>query len=200
VVTVVDLSEAQLERDRAAAVRYAVAIDAIQGDMRDLSRLEPGAFDLVWQPYSLNFVPDAPTVFGEVARVLRPGGLYHLQCANPFVHGLTTADWDGEGYALKRPYLNGAAVGYDDEAWVYRQAEPAGEAIPGPREYRHTLSTVINGLIARGFVIRRVSDSWSMSPDPAAPPATWAHLVAYAPPWLAFWAVLAPATAGTDAR
>jgi SAM-dependent methyltransferase len=177
-----------------------LAIDAIQGDMRDLSRLTPAAFDLVWQPYSLNFVPDAPAVFGEVARVLRPGGLYHLQCADPFVQGLTTADWEGEGYALKRPYLDGAAIGYDDEAWVYRQADLADAPIPGPREYRHTLSTVLNGLIARGFVIGRVSDCWSISPDPMAQPATWDHLVAYAPPWLAFWAILAPAPVGEDAR
>lgn len=193
-VTVVDLSEEQLERDRAAASRYAGVIDTIQSDMRDLSCLEPAAFDLVWQPYSLNFVPDASVVFREVTRVLQPGGVYHLHCANPFVHGLTTADWNGEGYALKRPYLDGAAIEYDDEEWVYRQVEPTGEAIPGPREYRHTLSTVVNGLIAHGFVIQRVSDSWAMSPDPVAVPATWDHLTAYAPPWLGFWAILLPET------
>ena len=191
-VTVVDLSNAQLARDREVAAHYRVAIEAVQGDMRDLSPFAAAAFDLVWQPYSLNFVPDARAVFGQVARVLRPGGIYHVQCANPFVCGLTTADWNGEGYVLRRPYLDGAAISYGDEPWVYRGGEPTGEPLPGPREYRHTLSTVINGLVESGFVIRRVSDSWSMWPDPAAPPSTWNHLVAFAPPWLAFWAAYRP--------
>src|SRR3712207_7981831 len=49
------------------SAHYHVAIEAVQGDMRDLSRFA-AAFDLVWQPYSLNFVPDARAVFGQVAR------------------------------------------------------------------------------------------------------------------------------------
>jgi ubiquinone/menaquinone biosynthesis C-methylase UbiE len=185
-VTVVDLSDAQLKRDRQVATHYGVAIETVQGDMRDLSSLEPAAFDLVWHPYSLNFVPDARVVFAQVARVLRRGGVYHVQCANPFVSGLTTADWTGEGYLLTRPYQDRAGVSYADEAWVYRRAQ-AGTAIPGPREFRHSLSTVINGLAELGFVVKRMSDSWSMAPDLSAPPGTWDHLVAFAPPWLAFW-------------
>jgi SAM-dependent methyltransferase len=84
-VTVVDLSEAQLAQDRAAAAHYNIDIKTYQGDMRDLSILAESAFDLVWQPYSLNFVPDARQVFAQVARILRPKGLYYFMCANPFV-------------------------------------------------------------------------------------------------------------------
>src|SRR5262245_23876261 len=84
-VTVLDLSEEQLQRDRQAAAHYHVNIQTLQGDMRDLSQLPAQGFDLVWQPYSLNFVPEVHQVFREVARVLRPGGLYRFSCANPFV-------------------------------------------------------------------------------------------------------------------
>ena len=58
---------------------------------------------IVHQPYSLNFVPEADVVFGEVARVLRPGGRYYLHCANPFFSGIGTRDWNGEGYTLRHP-------------------------------------------------------------------------------------------------
>ena len=51
-VTVFDLSEAQLERDRQIAVHYRREIKTVQGDMRDLSLLSPASFDLVFQPYS----------------------------------------------------------------------------------------------------------------------------------------------------
>jgi SAM-dependent methyltransferase len=195
-VTVVDLSAEQLARDRAAAERYGVEIATIQGDMRDLSALADAAFDVVWQPYSINFVPDARAVFRQVARVIRPGGLYHLQCANPFAAGLTTADWTGEGYALRQPHIDGAAVRYDDEAWVQGAGADRPQApVPGPREFRHILSTIVNGLAELGFALRRASDLWSLHPDPAATPGSWDHLQSVIPLWLAFWTTYRPETA-----
>ena len=83
-VSVLDLSDGQLAQDREAAAHYGLEVSTHQGDMRDLSRFEDGAFDIVWHPYALNFVPDCRVVFREVARVLRPGGLYHFGAANPF--------------------------------------------------------------------------------------------------------------------
>jgi len=47
-VTVFDLSEAQLDKDRAAAAHFGVTINLLQGDMRDLSRLEVATFDIVY--------------------------------------------------------------------------------------------------------------------------------------------------------
>jgi 2-polyprenyl-3-methyl-5-hydroxy-6-metoxy-1,4-benzoquinol methylase len=62
-VTVLDISEAQLQRDTEAAVHYNVNLNVFQGDMRDLSHFNEDSFDIVWHPYSLNFVPDAHIVF-----------------------------------------------------------------------------------------------------------------------------------------
>jgi SAM-dependent methyltransferase len=186
-VTVADLSAGQLERDRTAAAHYKVDIRTVQADMRDLSALETSSFDLVWQPYSLNFVPDCRPVFAEVARVLRSGGIYHLQCANPFVAGLGTKDWNGKGFVLNRPYVNGEEITYSDEDWVYDRAKAPAAPIDGPREYRQTLSTIVNALVASGLGITHFSDSLDIEPDPSAEPGTWGHFCAVAPPWLAFW-------------
>ncbi len=187
-VTVVDLSEEQLQRDRRVAAHYHVEIKTLQGDMRDLSRLGAQSFDIVWQPYSLNFVPDARAVFAQVARVLRRQGIYRFNCANPFFSGLTEKDWNGQGYLVRRPYRDGAEITYADSPWVYQ----SGESVPPPREYRHTLSTLVSGLIEQGFVIRHLSDSTDFSPDPNATPGTWEHLTAIAPPWLTFLADYRP--------
>lgn len=184
-VTVFDLSADQLERDRQVAAHYQVAINTLQGDMRDLSALEPAAFDIVWHPYSLNFVPDARRVFGQVARVLRPGGLYHFQCANPFASGLTEHDWDGRGYLLTRPYVDGAEITYPDAPWVHASRDP----IPPPVEYRHTLSTLVNGLIEKGFRLLHLSDCSDFDGNLAAPPGTWDHFTAIVPPWLHFLSI-----------
>ena len=187
-VTVADLSAAQLARDRAAAAHYGLTLALVEADMRDLSRFPAHTFDIVHHPYALTFVPDAVAVFREVARVLRPGGRYYLQCANPFSLGVGTRDWNGTGYTLRHPYLAGAPISYADEAWVGANAAPDAAPIPPPREYRHTLSTLVNGLIAAGFALYHLSDTKDISPDAAAGPGGWQHLTTIAPPWLAFWA------------
>jgi SAM-dependent methyltransferase len=190
-VTVFDLSEAQLERDAEAAAHYGVDIKIVHGDMRDLSCFEQSAFDIVYQGYSLGFVPDVGTVFQQVARVLRAGGVYHFNCANPFFLGLSERDWNGEGYTLKYPYLDGAEITYEDQDWVYDRNR-TNEPIQLPREYRHTLSTLIGGLVGQSFLISHVSDYTDFYPDSKAEPGTWDHFVSIAPPWLNFWASYRP--------
>ena len=177
-VTVLDLSEAQLARDREAAAHHGTAVETVRGDMRDLSCLGTGVFDLV---------PDPRTVFAEVARVLRPGGLYHLVCANPATHGLSPEDWDGRGYGLRQPYVDGAEVAMADPPWVFRGERPA-EPVPPPREWRHALFTLLTGLAERGFGVLAAAEEHFGEPDAEAPPGTMAHLTAIAPPWLAVWA------------
>jgi len=182
-VTVSDLSPEQLENDRMAAAHYRVNIETVQGDMRDLSALPQHAFDIVYQPYALNFVPDASVVFAEVAKVIKPGGIYQFAIANPFTQGVSEAAWNGRGYEIATPYVDGALIEYPDSDWVYDR-ERTPETIAPPREYRQTLGKVLNSLIALGFVLRHLSDSGDMYPDPNAEPGTWDHCVAFAPPWL----------------
>ena len=78
-VTVLDLSDVQLERDRLAAAAHGLHTKIIQGDMRDLSVFPANLFDFVWQMYSINFIPSVEPVIREVRRVLKPGGIYFLQ-------------------------------------------------------------------------------------------------------------------------
>ena len=189
-VTVLDLSPEQLGRDRAAAAHYGTPVETMQGDMRDLSALHGSDFDLVWHSYSINFVPDARAVFREVARVVRPGGLYRLMCANPFVLGATPRDWDGRGYALTHEYTEGGLVTAADEEWVYERA-PREPAPPG-REYRHGLGTLVGGMAEHGFRVLRAAEDVSTYPDPSAAPGTWEHFVSVVRPWLVFLSAYDP--------
>jgi SAM-dependent methyltransferase len=184
-VTVLDLDEGQLERDREAAVELGLDVRTEHGEMRDLSRFAEGAFDLVWHPYSVNFVPELDAVVAGVARVLRSGGIYVVMMANPFAAGIGTKDWNGHGYVLRLPYVDGAEYEFEDEEWV--GADPD---VPPPREFRHTLGKVVGSISAAGLVLFRL-DEETARPS-AGPPGSWEHLKSVIPPWLSLWARKSP--------
>jgi SAM-dependent methyltransferase len=193
-VTVVDLADTQLERDREAAEHFGLDIRTIQGDMRDLGALESGFFDLVWQSYSINFVPGIEQVLDEVKRVLRPNGLYMLEFANPFTFmSVNEGSWDGSSYRLEVPYIDGQEVTElfpDGGIWDVEQSPGEWIKVQGPKEFRHNLGTVMTGLAQRQFVILGLWEH--IEGDLAAKPGSWEHYIAFAPPWMKVWARLQP--------
>src|SRR5437762_10530948 len=83
IVTVVDLSPAQLELDRAVAAERRLELKTVEASMDDLSMFAVGDFDIVIQPVSTCYVPEIGTVYREVARVTRARGLYISQHKSP---------------------------------------------------------------------------------------------------------------------
>ena len=160
-VTVVDLAEGQLKGDRKAATHYGYEIDTIQGDMRDLSCVEDKSFDLVYGT-GMSYVPDVTQVYSEVAGVLRTGGKYRVDFANPATEFVDCDDWDGEGYRITRPY-----------------AERIRRLKDGPIEFRHTLSSIFNGLLAVGLSIKHVQEAPYYHQHVQAPPGSWEHWLTY---------------------
>ena len=192
-VTVADFCAAQLEQDHIAARHFGVTIQTIQADMRDLAVLKNRSFDLVHQPYSINYVPSVTPVFDEVARVLRPGGLYSFQFHNPFRSGAWLGStwndeiaperlWLGVGYPLRYPYREGSRLEPERTHWDIHDADGTVRKVEAPWEYLHTLGAVLNGLIQHGLAIEGVREE--LADDPNAKPGTWDHFVAISPPWI----------------
>ncbi len=136
-VTVIDLSQRMLDKDRALAAREGLDIRIEHGNMCDLSRFPDASFDLVFNPPSLCYVPDVMPVFREVHRVLREGGTFIMSSMSPLAY---ICDWDSELQCYKAvnrlPY---SAQEHDDQGdWV---------------EYGHTMESYLGGQIAAGFAI-----------------------------------------------
>jgi SAM-dependent methyltransferase len=185
-VTGLDLSDVQLERDRQAAEHHGLQVTTLQGDMRDLSAFADHTFDVVWQVYSINFVPSVEPVFREVARVLKPGGIYFVQFHNPFMQSLDNDAWNGEAYPLKGLYLDGEDMSHSFPHWDVEQPDGTTVRLAGPHEFRHTLSTVLNTLVNSGFILLGLWE-WMRS-DENPEPGSWAHFTQVAPPYLStFW-------------
>lgn len=195
-VTVLDLSPTQLERDRQAAAHYGIAVRTVEGDMRDLSAFRDSSFHIVWHAHSLGFVPESPRVIAEVSRVLRNRGIYRLYYTNPYVHGAWDR-WNGTGYLLSEPYVDGGEVGYEDNRWDVAQPDGTQRKVPGPKEYRHSLATVVNGLVSHGFVILALRETCREPEEDGAAraalrPGSWEHFVSVAPPFLTVVATKRP--------
>lgn len=183
-VTVLDITETQLERDRQAAAHYRTSITTIQGDMRDLSCFEADSFDIIYHAHSINFVPDARQVFRQVARVIREGGCYRLSFSNPFTMSVDESSWSGQGYYMYSPYVDGEVTD-NDPHWDFKSLEGQAQRILGPREFRHTLGTLVNGLVEYGFVIQGLREQVSQESDPE--PGTWEHFKSVAAPFMTIW-------------
>ena len=158
-VTVVDLTEGQLEGDREAAAHYCYDVTTIHADMRDLSDIADDSFDLVYQGHSMSWIPDVREVYAQVTRVLRSDGLYRVDFNNPGNHFL---EWDGEAYRVTAPYSEKT---YRHESGAY--------------DSRHYFGDIFNGLIEIGFSIELVEDLPFCPPDLQAPPGSWRHEAAY---------------------
>lgn len=185
-VTVLDLSDVQLERDRQGAAHHGLSVTTIHGDMRDLSVFPDEAFDVVWQVYSVNFVPSVESVFREVRRVLKPGGIYFVQFANPFVQAIDEDAWDGRAYPLTDFYVDGEDLTERFPHWDVAQPDGSTVKLASPHEFRHTLSTVMNTLAKDGFIFLGLWE-WIRSDENPAP-GSWAHFTQVAPPYLStFW-------------
>ncbi len=184
-VTVLDLSDVQLQRDQLGAVHHGLQTKCIQGDMRDLSVFSDDQFDIVWQVYSINFVPSVEPVFKGVKRILKTGGIYFLQFANPFTMGVDEK-WDGNAYPLNGLYIDGEDLSVRFPTWDVDQPDGTLIVCDSPREYRHNLGTVMTTMAGNGFILLGLWE-W-MKPDENPSPGSWAHFSQVAPPWFStFW-------------
>jgi hypothetical protein len=95
------------------------------------------------------------------------------------------------GEAVSKMDIDGEQLTYTDEDWVFRHSSIKPK-IDGPREYRHTLSTLINGLIDNKLLLLKVKEWGIEDMDFDAEPGTWSHLTSVIPPWIRFWACSQP--------
>ena len=172
-VTVLDLSPHMLELDRKAAVARGLHITTVQGSMDNLRMFEPAVFDLVFHPVSTCYVPDAPSVYREIARVTVSGGLYisqHKQPASLQSDALPAMD----GYVLREEYYRKAPLPDVRGAWQHREA--------GTMEFVHTLEDLLGGMCRAGFVIEDLIEP--RHGDEKAARGTFGHRCCYLPPFV----------------
>ncbi|WP_339728805.1 class I SAM-dependent methyltransferase [uncultured Gimesia sp.] len=171
-VTVVDLSNKMLQLDEQEARRRGLQVRIVETSMDDLSELHDAQFDIVHQPVSTCYVPDVEAVYCEVARVLRPGGLYICQHKTPTSLQITSRDQQDQYVMGLEYYQQGPLPKADDRS--YREE--------GATEYLHRWDQLIGGLCRQGFVIEDLREP--MRADPNAPVGHFRHRGRYVAPYV----------------
>ncbi len=179
-VTVLDFSQKQLAADQQAAQHYGLSPNLIEGDMRELSCFSNSSFDLIWHAHSLGFIPDPRIVFQGVARILRESGIYRVSCANPFTSTSDEKTWTGEGYVIKDVYRDGSER--TPTPWEIWTGSKSPKYVGGPREFNHSLSTLVNLPIQMGFQLLGIWEDGIEAGNSL--PGSWAHFTSVCPPYL----------------
>ncbi|MEM9940382.1 MAG: class I SAM-dependent methyltransferase [Planctomycetota bacterium] len=153
-VTVFDISENQLDRDRAIAVKEQLNLTAVRGDMRDLSQLQDGQFDVIVSPCATCFCPSVNEIWKEAFRVLKPGGALIIGFINPVYYLFDSVALDQNQFKVRH------SIPYSD----FDLPEEERERIFGdsrPIEFGHPLSDLIGDQCEAGFQLAGFfEDGW----------------------------------------
>ena len=151
-VTGVDISEKMLAVARKET--GAGNVSYIHAAMEDVD-FPDGSFDVVLSSLALHYVASFTDMARKIYRWLAPGGDFVFSIEHPIFTAYGNQDWyrDAEGNILHFPVDNYFFEGV-------REAVFLGERVT---KYHHTLTTVLDGLLACGFTLRRV-----VEPQPPA--------------------------------
>jgi SAM-dependent methyltransferase len=146
--TVLDNSPKQLEQDRLVAVRHALPVTTVEGDMADLSIFSNQSFDLILHPVSNIFVPDVRPVWEAAFRILRREGVLLAGFLNPAVY-LFDYDLADRSGILQVKY----ALPYSDLTSLTAEERQRHIETGTPLEFSHTLEDQIGGQLEAGFLL-----------------------------------------------
>ncbi len=171
-VCVADISPAMLALDEREAARRRVRVRTVETSMDDLSMFESEQFDIVHQPVSTCYVPRVQAVYAQVARVLKPRGLYISQHKTPTSLQIVERDTQdryvlGIGYYHRDPLPDVADRSYREE---------------GATEYLHRWEELVGDLCCAGFVIEDLVEP--RRGDPAARPGHFRHRGQFIAPYV----------------
>lgn len=161
-VTVFDASPRQLAQDRMVAEREGLAIETVEGDMRDLGAFPDAHFDLIFHPCSNCFCPEIRPVWRECARVLRRGGALLAGFAQPIVFCF---DFELEKERVlqvkyRAPFSDLTSLTEEER----RRFIPEGE----PLCYGHSLDDQIGGQLDAGLLLAGFYEDYHVEGDVTA--------------------------------
>jgi ubiquinone/menaquinone biosynthesis C-methylase UbiE len=155
IVTVLDLTPAQLEQDRKVADKFQLDLKCVEGRMEDLSAFADESFDLIFHPCSNCFTPDLTPVWKECSRVLRKGGILMWGFTKPESYLVVPHSGDAGDYRLKY------RMPYNDFESLTEEEQSVYTKVKEPMIFAHSWDDQIGKLLENGFQLTHFfEDDW----------------------------------------
>jgi SAM-dependent methyltransferase len=149
-VTGLDLSDKAIDLARKLAAELSIAAKFVLGNIYDAPSLVDGQFDVVFQSYgAICWLPDMPRWAEVVAHFVKPGGFFYIADLHPFAS--VFAGGPGEtAPRMEFSYFRENVI-VDEPGPDY--ADPTHIVEHRPREWIHTVGSIVNSLIDAGLQI-----------------------------------------------
>jgi ubiquinone/menaquinone biosynthesis C-methylase UbiE len=146
-VTVLDISSKQIEQEKRIAKRENLQLEALQGDMLDLSRFADETFDMVYNPTSTCFIDDVVSVYSQCNRILKKDGCLLTSVTNPILYIFNEKK-------LKKGKLSVTyTIPFSDIKSLSKKELEKRLQKYDTIEFSHTLELLLGGICASGFAI-----------------------------------------------
>ena len=141
-VTSFDISDEMLSLDKMVADREGAVLKTVQGDMTEGLPFPDGFFDLVFMPVCLCYVKEIDSIFKEIYRVLRTGGV------------LLTGQDNGMNYLVDDCDMITGSFPYDplSSPELMEECMKSGSGI----QFSHTGGEILKSILSSGFTITDV--------------------------------------------
>jgi ubiquinone/menaquinone biosynthesis C-methylase UbiE len=158
-VTAVDFSSEQIAQAENLAKEEGFSIDFRACDISDLSFSSGSRFDIALSACAISFAEDILTVFREVYRVLKPGGMFVLSDMNPLQYIVDEIDGGvefNETYPYEPILLKWG--------WEFNELKN----IPRFQHYVRSIPEYANKIVESGFVVYKILEPRSTIDTPHA--------------------------------
>ncbi len=138
-----DISQRQLDRAACRAAELGLKMRFVQADAADPGALPEGGFDLVISTNGLLvWISDLSLVYGQIARLLRPGGHYVFYDVHPFQRPRKD---QVQPLEMEKPYADTMLPYLEDENPSY--------------QFHWTMAGIINALVQSGLSPCKIIES-----------------------------------------
>ena len=147
IVTSLENSAQQLQRDIDTCAKFGLALTAVECSMDDMHMLSASVFDMVVLGMGAQFVADIRPMFAHVRRVLTSDGVFIGAFVNPVCY---VFDWAAQTAGRlevrhKVPYSDLASLPEEERRTLFGR--------DAPLEFGHSLEQIIGGLSAEGLCV-----------------------------------------------
>ncbi len=161
-----DFSEEAVTLARSLAGELGITADFVRSDLYDLPKKLDGVFDIVFTSHGvLTWLPDLGRWAEVIAHFLKTGGVFYIVESHPTAH-IFDDEVEVPELRVRYPYFHQGPMRFEDStSYADSNAVVRNKTT---YEWMHSLSEVINSLIAAGLRIDSLKEypfcAWKMLP------------------------------------